>query len=151
MIVQDIVSTTPLVTVSPRNTMREAAQKMKEHRFSGLAVVDEQDGLVGIITLAHLIHLLQDGHDLGLEALLHPHTGEQPRTLPLKGPWHVLRVVEVMTRDVITVELTDTVQSAAQRLTEAGVHRAVVVDEGRPVHMLTTSDFTRAVGAGLIS
>jgi CBS domain-containing protein len=54
-------------------------------------------------------------------------------------------VRELMTREVLTVEPSDTIGEAAQKMVEAGVSSVVVSDYGRLIGILTERDLTRAV------
>lgn len=51
---QDVMST-PVVTVRPETSAKEAAALLSEHGFTALPVVDPDDRLVGIVTEADLI------------------------------------------------------------------------------------------------
>jgi CBS domain-containing protein len=57
-------------------------------------------------------------------------------------------VDEVMTRRVITVPPDAPVRSAAKKMTEEHIHRLLVVEDGSPVGILTTSDVVKAVAQG---
>ena len=62
--------------------------------------------------------------------------------------WNVLDehvASEVMTRAVFSVGPDTRVEEAARRMLEGDVHRALVVEDGRLVGMLTTLDMLRAV------
>lgn len=59
-------------------------------------------------------------------------------------------VEEVMSRRLWTVTPGDRVDQAARRMTEAGVHRLLVVENGHPCGIVSTSDITRAVAEGLV-
>jgi len=51
-----------------------------------------------------------------------------------------------MTPDPITVEEDTPIESAAQRMVEAGIHRLIVVDEGgRPVGIVSSTDILAVV------
>jgi CBS domain-containing protein len=52
---------------------------------------------------------------------------------------------EVMTPDVLTVDPSDTIGEAAQKMTERGVGAVVVSDFGRMIGILTERDVMRAV------
>src|SRR3712207_6606757 len=54
-------------------------------------------------------------------------------------------VGELMTRDVLTVEPSDTLGEAAQKMTERGVGSVVVSDFGRMIGILTERDVLKAV------
>jgi CBS domain-containing protein len=70
---------------------------------------------------------------------------------PTSPEWDILdehTVDEVMTRRVITVPPDAPVRSAAKKMTEEHVHRLLVVEDGSPVGILTTSDVVKAVAQG---
>lgn len=72
----------------------------------------------------------------------------------LDGPeWDVLdnhSVAEVMTRTVVGIPSDASVQEAAQRLIDAGIHRLLVLDDGHLVGIVTTTDVVRAVAEGRV-
>lgn len=65
------------------------------------------------------------------------------------GPeWDVFAehtVEEVMTRSVHALPSTASVADAAEQMNTAGVHRLLVVDDGRLVGIITSTDVARAV------
>src|SRR5205814_2328113 len=52
---------------------------------------------------------------------------------------------EVMTKDVLTVEPSDTIGEAAEKMTSLGVGAVVVSDFGRMIGIFTERDLMRAV------
>ena len=52
---------------------------------------------------------------------------------------------DVMTKDVLTVDPSDTIGEAAQKMTERGVGAVVVSDFGRMIGIFTERDVMRAV------
>ncbi len=52
---------------------------------------------------------------------------------------------EVMTKDVLTVEPSDTIGEAAEKMTKLGVGAVVVSDFGRMIGIFTERDLMRAV------
>jgi CBS domain-containing protein len=57
----------------------------------------------------------------------------------------VATLADVMTRDVLTVDPSDTIGEAAQKMTERGVGAVVVSDFGRMIGIFTERDVMRAV------
>ncbi len=57
VLISDIMST-PLITISPKATIIEAAEKMSEYLVRRLVVVDVNGVLVGLITAADIARLL---------------------------------------------------------------------------------------------
>jgi CBS domain-containing protein len=60
-------------------------------------------------------------------------------------------VSEAMTRSLCAVRPDATIASAADYMLRVGVHRVLVVDAGKLVGMLTTTDFVRAVAQGRLA
>ncbi len=54
-------------------------------------------------------------------------------------------VSEVMTARLLSVPSSAEVQEAARRMTESDVHRLLVMDDGRLVGLITSTDIVRAV------
>jgi len=74
--------------------------------------------------------------------IVYPPTGQVVNTE--KPP--IGRVRRHMTPDPITVEEDTPIESAAQRMVEAGIHRLIVVDEGgRPVGIVSSTDILAVV------
>jgi acetoin utilization protein AcuB len=101
------------VTVAPGETLGAARQKMRECHFRRLPVV-ARGKLVGIVT---------DG-DLRLHC-------ENLDTIPVE---------RAMTRKVVTIAPSTTVEDAARKLLEHRISGLPVVDGDRLVGIVTTSD-----------
>ena len=71
------------------------------------------------------------------------------RTEAVRGPeWDLLAehtVEEAMSRGLRTIEPGRTVEEAARGMQEGGIHRLLVMEGGRLVGIVTTSDITRTV------
>lgn len=55
----DVMSTPP-ITLTKEATMREAKALMRDHRISGVPIVDDKEALVGLVTLENIIIALED-------------------------------------------------------------------------------------------
>jgi CBS domain-containing protein len=73
------------------------------------------------------------------------------RMRSIEGPeWDFLadhNVSEIMSRRLLSVGPDDDVRLAARRMTDAGVHRLLVLEELRLVGVLSASDIVRAVAS----
>jgi acetoin utilization protein AcuB len=105
------------VTVTPRNTLIEAQEKMHAGGFRRLPVV-EGDRLVGIVT----------DRDLG------PHSGHLRET----------RVTAAMTENPVTITPTTPLEAAAQRMLDTKLDSLPVVEDEKLVGMITTTDILKA-------
>lgn len=105
-----------IVTVQPDSLMGNLREILKDHRISGVPVVDE-DRLVGMVSLEDFIKTLADGE---IDA----------------------RVSEKMTKDLQTLYLDEPVVHAINKFDRFGFGRFPVIerDSGRLVGILTKSD-----------
>lgn len=71
-----------------------------------------------------------------------------------ESKWDLLdehTVEEIMTRDVISRPSSTTVRQAAGYMLESGVHRLLVIDDGRLQGIVTNTDIVRAVAEGRLA
>ena len=99
----------------------EAARFLRSKRIGGAPVV-EQGSLVGFCSERDLVvRLIAEGRD-------------PDRT----------RVADVMTRDVITAELDDTIQLCEEKLRRRHCRHLPVIEKGRVVGCLSMRDFLQS-------
>ena len=116
--VGDLMARKP-VTVAPTDTVRMAAQKMRDAKVSSLGVV-EGDRFVGIITT----------RDMTSKVLA---SGMDPAT----------PVAEVMTPDPIALQPNSLGSDILHIMLERRIGHLPVVEDGRLVGMITQTDLTR--------
>ena len=133
------VMTSPAIVVTPDTPFKQIVNVLLEHDVTGVPVVDEDGGLLGIVTEADL---------LDKEAY-----GPQPRRhlalvsdlLANRDPsWRVKAAGQtahdLMTKRVVTVGPRDDVRNAARLMMEARVTRLPVIDEDRVVGVIARQD-----------
>lgn len=108
--------TAPPVTVGLRATAREAALRMEEQAV-GCVLVTEGGRLHGILT----------DRDIALRAVAHATGYEAP-------------VAGTMSSPVITVDASDDLECAYHLFRRHDIRRLPVLDDGRPVGILTIDD-----------
>ena len=126
MIASDIM-TRKVITISPEASAQEAAQLLDQFRISGLPVVDASGDLIGIITEADIISKVN-------------HYG----LLDQDG----LRVTDIMSHEVVTVDEETPVSDIAALLTERKIKRVPVMQQGRLVGIVSRGDIVHAVAMG---
>ena len=130
MRIRDVMSS-PVVSVTPETTVKEAALLLVERGFNALPVIDG-DELVGIVTEADLVPL---------ESRPDPRSHMLPvpaDSAPLPHTVH-----EVMTRDVITLRAEEDAAQAAQLMLRRRLRSIPITARGRLVGMVTRRDLLR--------
>jgi CBS domain-containing protein len=112
--------TQPAHTIQHTASTEEAAEIMALHNIGALAVCDG-DRIVGMIT----------DRDLVVQCIA---THRAPR---------VVEVQAIMSRDPLVVGPAYPVEEVARMLGEHGIHRVPVVQDGRPIGMLSADDVAR--------
>jgi CBS domain-containing protein len=132
--------TPEVITVGRDASLKEAARRMIEAGVSGLVVTDAEGSLQGVITEADFVKTesqRRSGKRARLLRWLNREEPAMPDTERLVG--------NVMTSDVITLDVGADHAEAARLMRKAGVKRIPIVDEnGRLVGILSRSDILRA-------
>lgn len=144
---RDLMST-PVVTILPDATIGAAARVMLERGTSCLAVVDDQDHLVGILTHT----------DFGLHPRFRPLTENVYSLLGSSAtPQHIREVShtvsnklvkDVMHHPVTTVKEDTPIEEITQLMLDQGIHRVPVVRDSHVVGIITRHDFLKLIASG---
>ncbi len=118
--VSDVMSH-PVRTAYPETTAAEAAEQCTTEGIGSLVVVEEV-APVGIVTSSDLVRLLGSAGD--------------PASRPVEG---------FMSSPVETIEPSATVTDAIDRMSDAGLNRLVVVENGAAVGLVSVDDVSRCV------
>ncbi len=118
--VRDLLNRKPpkIVMIDPRSTMLQTLLKMAEHGVGALLVADSEGNLAGIVT----------EHDISKGAAKF---GESLLNRP---------VSDLMTAELITCEITDSVVDALVMMSRGRIRHLPVIDGGEVVGMLSVRD-----------
>lgn len=137
------IMTSPILTISPGATLRQAIELMLEKRVSGLPVVDDIGQLVGVISEGDLLHRSELGTEKHrskwLDFLLGPGRSAQDYVQS-----HSRRVADVMTVDVVSVEENTPLEEVVKLMEKRRIKRVPVVRDGGVSGIITRSDLLRA-------
>ena len=117
MFVKEIM-TTDVKTIRPEDNVKRLAEMMVKNKIGSLVVVEGSGEVVGIATERDII---EDIILLG------------------KSPEEV-KVRDVMTQDIITVNPGDTLEEAAEVMVNHKIKKLPVIDKGRLVGIVTATD-----------
>jgi CBS domain-containing protein len=114
--IRDVMTPVPCA-VTPATTVREAAGMMAREDVGTLPIV-EGDRLVGVVTDRDLVvRVLAEARDPA-----------------------VMTVIEVATRDLLTVDAGDDAARAVELMARHGVRRLPVLDDGRLIGIVSRAD-----------
>ena len=136
--------TSPVVTIGPEATVRDAAWIMLTHRISAVPVLDGQGRMVGILSEGDLLRRAETGTQrrrswwdmLGLGS-------EQLAAEFVKS--HGRKVADVMSRNVITAHADAPAPEIARLMETHGIKRVPIVADGKLVGIVSRADFLTAL------
>jgi CBS domain-containing protein len=117
------IMTTDLHTVRPGTLVEGAADVILSNDIGSVIVVNEQNGLEGILTSTDFVEIVRE-----------------------QKPKDQTPVSAYMSADMVTVSAQDSVEDAADTMLDRGVHHLPVVDDTEGViGIVTTTDLTAYV------
>lgn len=124
-----------LVVIGPRESCLDAVVRMQRAHVRHLPVVNRDGQLVGIATDRDLRH-----------HLFTPRVFEALGSTPLDVLLDAVRVAEIMSTDVVTVEADATLGAAADIMRKHRVGSLPVMENGRMIGIVTEVDILRQIG-----
>lgn len=118
-----------VVACRPETPVAEVAAVMDSHDISALVVTDQNSDAVGVISRTDLVNarFIQ----------------------PYMKHWRGLNAEHLMSKPVVSVSASTSIEEAVQLLHEKRIHRLVVVEKSsghvRPVGILSVTDLARHV------
>ena len=127
--------TRDVLTLAPDCSIREAAELLSTNHYGG-APVTVHGALVGMLTATDLLEFI---------ASL-PAEPPEVRARSERGILDAHTIEEAMTRAPLrTMGPNESVAHAAEVMSREGIHRLPIVEEGKLVGLLSTTDLMRAV------
>ena len=112
-----------VISIAADASVFDAIKMMADESIGSLVVLDENDGLVGIVT-----------------------ERDYARKVIVKGrSSNDTRVSDIMTADVLTTSCDDTVNSCMEIMTEKKMRHLPVVEDGRVIAMISIGDLVQAI------
>jgi CBS domain-containing protein len=114
-------------TVRPDMTVADAAKRMRDGDIGDVLVAEtESEGVLGIVT----------DRDVAIRVVA---AGRDPGTMAVRS---------IMSRDIASVSPSDTIEDAKAQMRAANVRRLPVIENGRPVGIVSLGDLSIAADAG---
>ena len=119
-----------LITCPPETSLGKVAAMLTNHHVHALVVAEGGEQPLGIISDFDL--LAGEWLSVDEESL---------------NAMRRLTARDLMTTPIETIELNSTVTDAARRMADRAIHRMLVTEEGKPVGVISISDFVAGIAA----
>ncbi|CAN7474380.1 CBS domain-containing protein [Caballeronia sp. LjRoot29] len=140
------VMTTAVITVKPEMAVREVARLLLEQGISGAPVIDATGKIVGMITEGDLIHRTEvDTEKPTRSWWLDLFSSDRDAEDYVKS--HGLRVSDVMTSDVISVDEATSLSEVANLLETRRIKRLPVIRAGQLVGIVSRANLIQALAS----
>jgi CBS domain-containing protein len=147
MTAADVMTQNP-ITVRRTASILDAIRLMLEQRISGLPVVDEEGGLVGVLTEGDLLRRAEIGTERRTSKWLSILSGPNRQAEDYVRT-HGRRVEEVMTTAVASVTEDAPLETIASMMEKKRIKRVPVVNGRRLVGIVSRADLMRVLAKAL--
>jgi len=141
---QDVM-TTHVITVTPETTVLDAARLFIEHRISGAPVVDADGNVVGVLSEGDLLRRVEIGTDSARRTSWLDFFTDSNALAYVKS--HAQRVDDVMSRDVISVDVDTSLQDIAALLESRGIKRVPVLRDHKLAGIVSRANLLQAIAS----
>jgi len=139
-----------VLTVPEDMTVRELATFLMDHEITGAPVVDREGHLVGVVSVVDIADVAagedeadddgQAGVDYFAQSWEVGLSEEVREELELEEEQGEILVGEIMNPELYSLPEDATVAEVAMTMLKNHIHRLLVIEEGRAVGIITTSD-----------
>jgi CBS domain-containing protein len=136
--------TSPVVTIGPEATVRDAAWTLLTHRISAVPVLDGQGRLVGILSEGDLLRRAETGTQRRRSWWGMFGVGSDELAAEFVKS-HGRKVADVMSRNVITAGEDTPAPEIARLMETHGIKRVPIVADGKLVGIVSRADFLTAL------
>ena len=141
------IMTQNVESLSPGDTIKEAARLMLNSGLSTIPVVDGHDQCVGVLSRNDLTEMFLN-EDNELSKALHSDRLSDEWLNRSVETSQTRLVKELMNYEVITIERNHSISAACQLMVDSQIHHLPVVDEqDRVIGILSTFDVIQSVAA----
>lgn len=119
-----------VITIDSDTAPLEAFQKMYKEGIRRLFVMDDEEP-VGVVSYSDLIGILGS-------------------IKPSKEEKNSLKIADIMSEDIMTVSADDNIEDAANLMVRADISGLMVMENKKPVGVITKTDICRLVAAEIL-
>jgi CBS domain-containing protein len=140
------VMTAPVITVQPSTPVAEIATLLLERRISAVPVVDGEGRVVGIVSEGDLLRRGETRTDRQRPRWLEMMVNRDLQAAEFVKE-HGACARDVMTADVVSVDPDTDLASIARLLEQRRIKRVPVIENGRPIGIVSRANLLRALVA----
>lgn len=145
MKVEDIMAS-PVIVANENDTLREVGIKMMSNRIGGLPVVNDDGEMVGFLSETDFTAKKENIPFSRVEApQLFGKWVNKDEINKMYEEAKKVKVKEIMTKNVIALHPDDTIETFIEKIMEHNFHRFPVVENGKPVGMLSRRDLLKLI------
>ncbi len=138
-----------LITVHACDPIREVERILADAKISGVPVLDDNDEIVGVLSMADLVNRYAEAPDIETEGNRRDLDDDAEDSTEITAFRRFepdeLCAGDLMTPGITAVAPTASLREASRIMVEKQIHRLLVVDRGRVVGLLSTLDILRAI------
>ncbi len=145
------IMTSPAMSVTENQMVKEVLELLAEKRFSGFPVVDEDNKVIGVISDTDIIRYSHTINVIPLSNLsgwVSPYADIADLASMRKGfdMLHTTSVGQIMTKKVYTINEDEPATEAAKLMNRRKINRIPVVDkDGKLVGIITRADMVQCM------
>ena len=145
------IMTSPVISVEETTPVKDLFTLLSENGISGVPVVDTEGTLTGVVSITDLLAANIGDDEFG-HADFHtsPSMDGLTEMNDLLTPSEEIAdhpVLELMSRRSITIEDTCGIGEMSRTLVTNGIHRLIVVEDGRPIGIVSVGDILRTLSS----
>jgi CBS domain-containing protein len=140
--------TTHVITVTPDTTVLAAAKLFVEHRISGAPVVTADGSVVGVLSEGDLLRRVEIGTDAERRTSWLDFFTDTNAMAYVKS--HAQRVADVMTPDVIAVDVETPLHEIATLLESRRIKRVPVLRDNKLAGIVSRSNLLQALASSAV-
>ncbi len=141
------IMTSIVITVTPDTSIQKLVAIFSEHNISGVPVVDDSGGLIGIVTESDLIDQTKKLHIPTVVTILDSFFYlERPSKMEKEmKKMSGTKVLDIYSPQPITVKPESTIEEIATIMAEKNVHTLPVVREGKLIGVIGKKDIIKTL------
>jgi CBS domain-containing protein len=120
-----------VITVNPSTAPLEAFEKMYKEGIRRLFVMNDEGNPIGVISYYDLIGIMGS-------------------IKPSKGEKSTMKIEDIMSEDIMTVSANENIENAANLMVRADISGLLVIEDEKPIGVITKTDICRLVAAELL-